>query len=304
MARPVISKWAGVLFRRQLNAVLDWLEAEVSGDIARAEDVVLSTYGDTVSVSEKAKHLNKWGDNNSVGTSWETIMSLQGSETNETFVSTNLIDSVSSSDAADTSLTITIEGHTIDGSGNLTFAVQDVTTDASDGRTKVTLSTPLARATRAYVKNSGTFNSPQSAPAGNIYIYDDTDGITNGVPNTAAATKMMLDIGYTQSEKCATTISATDYWFISYFSAAISDASPTAGLITCRIERRDVANGGVWRPMGRDIILVAGGQGGVIEFSPYLIVPKNHDIRVRAQTDTGTAEIHAEVGGYLAEVQT
>lgn len=302
MARPLITEWSGILFKRQLNNVLDWLEVEVMSDIAQAERVVLSTYGDTVSVESKGKNLNKFGTNSTVGSSWETIAQLQGTEANETFVSTNIIDAVSSSDAGDTSLTISTEGFVIDGSGNLTFTTQDVTTDASDGRTPVALTTPLARITRAYVKASGTFDSPQTEPAGTVYFYDDTGGATNGVPNTASATKMVLEAGFSQSEKCATAISQSDYWFIKYLSVSIGDASPTATIVTCRIEVRDVANGGVWRPLGRDIILVAGDQGVTLVFSPHLIVAKNHDIRVRAETDTGTAEIHAELGGYLAAI--
>lgn len=302
MSRPLITEWNGILFKRQLNDVLDWLEVEVMSDIAHAERVVLSTYGDTVSVEDKAKNLNKFGTNDSVGTSFETVGQFQGTVANETFVSTDLIDTVSSSSASDTSLTLTIEGHTIDGSGNLTFVVQSVTTDASDGRTAVSLGTPLARASRAYVANSGTFGSPQSTPVGILYVYDNADGATNGVPNTAAATKLLIQAGETQTEKCATSVSSSDYWFISYLSATIGDASPTANIVTCRIERRDVANGGAWRPLGRDVVLVAGGQGADLEFSPFLIVPKNHDVRVRALTDTGTAEVHAEIGGYLALV--
>lgn len=301
MSRPTITEWSGVLFQRQLRAVLDWLEVEVGSDIAHAERAVLSTYGDTVSVEAKAKSLNKFGDNDSVGTSFETIMSLQGSEINETLVATNIIDSIVSSSASDTSQTIRIEGHTIDGSGNLTFSAQDA---VLNGQTEVTLTTPLARATRAYVKNSGTFNTTPSALVGQVSIYDNTGGVSaGGVPTVAAATKLIIYAGGTQSEKCATAISATDYYFVSYFSANIGDASPTAGIVDVRIEVRDVANGGPWRPLGRDIILVPGIYAPPSAFNPYLIVPKNHDVRARAKTDTGTAEVHAEFGGYLAAIQ-
>ena len=155
-------------------------------------------------------------------------------------------------------MTFNLECHTIDGSGNLTFVTQSATLDASDGRTEVTLPTPVARVNRLYLAASGTFDSPQSVPAGNIYVYDNTDGITAGVPNTAAATKLLLPAGETQSEKAATSVSSVDYWFISALSAGVSEGTPTAGEVIFRMETRDVENGGVWRPMGRDLVAVIG----------------------------------------------
>lgn len=274
---------------------------ETGTDIAQAERVVLGTFGDTVSVSAKAKNLNKFGRNLSVGTTFETVAELQGTTANETFVTTNIIDSLSSDSASDTTQTITLEGHTVDGSGNLTFATQDVTIN---GQTKVTLATPLARATRAFVKRTGTFGSTPAALVGNVYIYDDTDGISAGVPVTAAATKVLILAGETQSAKAATTISSSDYWFISSFGAGIGNAGGAADRVTVRMETRDVANGGAWRPMGREIVLIIGDENPVPEqFSPYLIVPKNHDWRIRAKTNASTAEVFAEANGYLAAVQ-
>jgi hypothetical protein len=269
-----------------------------------AERVVETTFGDRVSAWNKGKRLNKFGRNRVVGTSYETVAEFQGATANETFVPTNLIDSISSSAAGDTGLTYTIEGHTIDGSGSLTFVIQDATTDGTDGRTEVALATPLARATRLYLKASGTFDSPQTAHSGTIYVYDNTDGITNGVPDTDAATKILLLPGEAQSEKGSTSISSNDYWFISHLSAGIGDAGGSAGLVTVRMETLDVANGGVWRPMGREIVLTVGDQNPPpFEFDPYLIVPKNHDWRIRAKTDTNTAEVFAEAGGFLASVR-
>lgn len=279
---------------------------EVSSDfdIRQAEAVVLSTYGDTVSVAAKGKNLNKFGRTLNADADVRTTVALfQGSEVNETFVSTNLIDSIVSDAAADTSLTYTIEGHTIDGSGNLTFVSQDATTNASDGRTEVTLTTPLARAARMYLKNSGTFNSPQTAATGNIYVYDNTDGITAGVPNTAAATKLMLSAGATQSSKCATSISSTDYWFISGAEFSITGGGP-ASEVEFQLEIRDVANGGVWRPIGLEESLEAGAQvSGQVSFRPFLIVPKNHDVRMIAVSNANNTEVTADIQGYLAAVQ-
>lgn len=288
------------------TSALDALTARVaaleeSALIGIAENEVLTTYGDTVSVSAKGKSLNKFGDNHTVGSAYETIMELQGTESNETYVSTNAIDYVVSSSGSDTQ-TITLEGHTIDASGNLTFTTQDVTLT---GQTPAALTTPLARANRAFIKNSGTFNSPQAAFVGDMYVYDSSaaGGTTAGVPNTASATKLIIEATEVQTEKAATSISQSDYWFISYFSAAIGDAGASANFVTVTIEKRDVKNGGTWRPFGREIVLIPNATGKLFTFAPYLIVPPNHDVRARAKTDTNTAEVHAEFGGFLAAVQ-
>ena len=310
-----IRRGVGRHFDTNLNAMLEELFGAMT--ITHAEQVAVSSYataianaaslqGSTasgVSVSEKAKNLNKFGRNNAVGTSFETVGEYQGTTANETFVSTNLIDSISSDDQLnDVGITLTVEGHTVDGSGNLTFVIQNATLDGTDARTKVALTTPLARATRLYVANSGTFDSPQAVPTGNIYVYDDTDGVTAGVPTTAAATKVMIIAGETQSEKCATSISYQDFWFIETISAAISTATGPTNIVTVRAEIRDVFNGGVWRPIGRDITLHDGLNGRSFKYDPLLIVPPNHDVRLRAKTDAGSSGVYGSIQGYLAIV--
>ena len=286
------------IIQRLVEAVRELQEESEVGRISQAEAVVLSTYGDTVSVADKKKNLNKFGTNSTVGTSFETVAQFQGAVANETYVSTNIIDSIVSSDAADTQ-TIVVEGHTIDGSGNLTFVIQEATLN---GQTEVPLTTPLARCTRMYVANSGTFDSPQAAIAGTVVVYDNTDGITSGVPNTDAAVKCLIEAGFTQSEKCATAISLTDYWFITDFEAGLGDAGGAANRVTFRLEARDIANGGVFRPLGRDIVVNVGQNGVSFRFDPLGIVPKNHDVRVVAKCDSNTAEVFGEIQGVLAKI--
>lgn len=270
-----------------------------SFEISHAINEVFSTYGDVVSVWEKAKSLREFGRNATVGTSFETIAEFQGTTANETFVTTNIVDSIVSSSSSDTSQTIVIEGHTVDGSGNLTFVSQEA---VLTGQTEVTLTTPLARVTRAYVKSSGTFGTTPAALVGTVYIYDNTGGISSGVPVTPAATKITISAGQTQSQKCATSISSTDYYFIENFAADIGVTGGSAVRVECLIEIRDIFNGGVWRPIGRNIELTVGQNGVVQKFNPLLIVPKNHDIRVVAKTNANTAEVTAQFSGYLAIV--
>lgn len=279
-------------FQRELVSTTDPL-------VLYTQDAVSSTYGDTVSVAAKGKVLNKFGLNSSVGTSFETVAEFQGSTSNETFVSTNIIDSIVSSSTSDTSQTIVVEGHTIDVNGNLTFVIQEA---SLNGRTEVTLSTPLARANRAYVKASGTFNSTPSDLVGTVSIYDNTDGIANGVPNTDTATKLLISPGENGTQKASTSISKDDYWFVSSFGAGIGVSGGNASRVILRLETRDVPNGGAWRSLTREIALGINSPSVSILIDPYLIVPKSHDFRVRAKTDSDTAEVYAEVAGYLASI--
>lgn len=180
--------------------------------IQQATNVIYSIYGDVVSVQDKKKSLNKFGTTASVGTTFKTIMSFQGSETRITYPSTNTINSIISSNAGDTDKTYVYEGHTIDGSGNLAFVSDEVTTDGTSGQTRVALPTAVRGVTRAYLKASGTFNSPQTVQSGIISFYDNTDGDNgSGVPTDAADVSLRLLAGETQSEKAATTVSQNDY---------------------------------------------------------------------------------------------
>ena len=256
-----------------------------------------TSYGDVVRY--KGKSLNKFGSNQDVGTSRETVAQFQGATANEAFVTTNIIDSISSSSASDTTQTVVIEGHTIDEVGNLTFVSQEA---IIAGQTKVTLTTPMARANRMYVKSSGTFGTTPAALVGTVYCYDDTDGISAGVPVTAAATKVLIIAGKTQSEKAATSISSKDYWIITRFSAVAADASGPTGFATVQMETRDIVNGGAWRPLGREFIVFPAAVGPTREFTPLIIVPKNHDWRVVAFCNAGSSIVEADAEGYLATI--
>lgn len=270
--------------------------------IADALNRIYADYGVAVSVKNKAKALNKFGKKTGVSTSFETIMSFQGSETRLTYPSTNAINSIISTSAADTSKTYVIEGHTIDLSGNLTFVSQDATTNASSGQTRAALTTPMRDVTRAYLKPSGVFNSPQTVQAGIISFYDNTNGDNgSGVPTTASAVSLRLLAGETQSQKAATSVSSTDFWLIKALSIAVEDASPSANFVTFRMVIRDVANGGVFRPLGRDYVAYPDGpQPGRVPQDPIRVVPRNHDWEILAKTDTGTADVFAEAEGNLA----
>ena len=152
--------------------------------IKYAESVILSTYGDSVSVDRKSKVLIKFGRNEDIDTgSDETVWVLGG---HEVYQAGNTIDTVSSSSALDTG-SVTIEGHTVDGNGDFTFVVQSATLD---GQNKVTLTTPLARASRLYNTGSTDFN-------GSVYVYRDTS-ITSGTPDDLSFAHLEADLDNNQ----------------------------------------------------------------------------------------------------------
>lgn len=263
--------------------------------IAQAEREILSTYGDTVSVEQKAKSLLKFGKNTSLAsgvseTVWETA-SIHG-VANETYVTTNAIDTISSSNAGDTQ-DVYIEGHTVSGTGanaQFTFVSQTATLN---GQSKVTLATPLARVSRAYDASATAF-------AGSIQIYEDTT-VSGGVPTDTSKIHLTIDGagGETQSFKAATTFSNSDYAIVTGGYAAIN--RKTSASVDFTLEVRPV--GGVFRPAGGRIALNSSGQSVMqVLFDPYVIVPKNADMRVVATSDTNNVEVDASFQAYLASV--
>lgn len=247
-----------------------------------AENQIYQTFGDRVSVVDKAKTLRKFGRNTAVGSTFETIWQRGG---NETYVTSNLIDTISSSDAGDTQ-SVVIEGHTIS-NGLLTFSTQTATLN---GQNKVTLTTPLARMTRLY--NNGTTDF-----AGIIYGYEDST-ISAGVPSDASKVHIQVSQG-NQSEKASTSISNSDYYILTSVETFVfTKTSESAEFIG---EMRQVASTPkAWR---RVYSTVASNQGAVIEyFDPPFIVPRNYDIRVRAKSDGTSIDVGAAFNGYLAKV--
>lgn len=245
----------------------------------------------------KPKSLIKFGRTaNADDGTQTTVAEFQGSVVNETFATSNSIDSIVSSSGSDTE-TVTVEGHTVDGSGNLTFVVQTATLT---GQTAVTLGTPLYRATRAY-NAAGTFASPASDLVGNVYVYDATEatGITAGVPDVATATKVMIGAGRQQSEKCATAISQHDAWLITGISTGISRA--TGGTADVDIDVQIQESGGVFRNTPIEIELRTAATATLyVPCIPFLIAPPNSDIRMVATADTNDTVVSGAINGYLA----
>ncbi len=252
--------------------------------IKHAISIIEDTYGDVVSVDAKKKDLLKFGARTTVGTGWETVMTAQGSETEETMLTANSITTVVSSASGDNGKQLTLEYHTYS-AGALTFGTQNVTLDASDATTPVTLSTAVGRANRAY-------NIASSALTGNIYFYE-------GGTRTNANTHLVIPAGEQQTQKGQTAISNNDYWIITNISGSVTQKTSAWGEF--RLEIRP-ASGTYWRPISQNFG-VSDASGTVeILIEPYIIIPSNYDVRLAVRTNTGAVAVAGGFKGYLAIV--
>jgi hypothetical protein len=256
------------------------------GRLVQGEREIQATYGDYVSIDKKAKSLIKFGKSASLSVnSFETIWTVGG---HEVYVSDNTIAYVSSSNALDVQ-EVTIEGHTVTGTGfdqEFTFVTQNVTLN---GQTPVALDTPLARTSRMYNNNGQEL-------VGRIVVYENTT-VVGGVPSDA--TKIHLDIpaGFQSSFKAATTFSKEDYYLITGAYGAVSLKQSAA--VDFYIEIRDAG-----KTFRQSALFTASSAGGAfnIELDPCIIVPKNADVRITCETSSNNAVAFGVFRGYLAKV--
>ena len=251
--------------------------------ILAAINEVQKSAGVAISVASKGKALLKFGRNKVVGTSGATLQEFLAGETDETYLSDNLITHYASSNAGDT-VSGVIEGHTIS-SGLLSFVTQTFTVA---GQTKTALATPLARATRAYI--TGATNL-----AGILYFSTDVS-YTAGVP--ASNAHLIVDgvDSHNQSEKCSTSLSATDYWLVTSIYGNV--LKKTAAYADIELQSRTIGN--VFRT--RTTFGASNVAGGRIEFDPLLILPANSDVRLRAIADGANTDVSGGIEGHLAAV--
>jgi hypothetical protein len=256
------------------------------GKLVQAEREIQATFGDVVSIDKKAKSLIKFGKSASLPIgSFQTIWTVGG---NEVYVSDNTITHVSSSSALDTQ-EVTIEGHTVSGTGfdqEFTFVVQNVITT---GQTPVALTTPLARTSRMYNNNGQEL-------VGRVVVYEDTP-VVGGIPSDQ--TKIHLDIptGFQSSFKAATTFSNEDYYILTGAYGAVSLKQTAA--VDFYLEVR--LPGRTFRQVA---LFTASSSGGAfnVEFDPSIIIPKNSDVRLRCESSSNNAVAFGVFKGYLAKV--
>lgn len=257
------------------------------GRLVQAEREIYQTFGDVVSIDDKAKSLIKFGKSAALSTNRETVWTVGG---NETYVSTNAIDTISSSAIGDVER-ILLECHTVTGTGEdqqFTFLIQEVDLN---GQNKVTLPTPVARVSRVY-NNNGT------PLVGTVYVYEDT-AIVAGVPTDKTKIHAQIPAGFQQSFKAATTFSNEDYYILTGGFGSVTYKQSAA--VNFYLEFRQA--GKVFRE-GAAVSANSAGGAWQIELDPAIIIPKNADVRVTCQTDTQGAEVYASFKGYLAKVIT
>ncbi len=257
-------------FRRKVLDYLEYLEFGPMSALAEAE--IFRAYGDTVSVSDTAKSITKFGRYEDLNATAQTVQSLGGSET---YVATNAIDSIVSSSGSDTE-TIQIQGHTIAG-GVFTEVTQ---TKVLTGTTPATLDTPLARVQR--IRNNGS-----TSLVGAVKVYD-LDG----------ADYIQIPAGSNQSFKASMTVADGEYLLITNFMCSVTKR--TSAVVDYEIQVRDV--GSVFRPQLR-MSLGSGSQNtDQIALNPYLIVKPNSDIRVVAVSSATATSVDASFQGIYAAI--
>lgn len=234
-------------------------------------------YSHKVSLTQKRKTLRKWGRNPDVDTVGPELVWRAGDIEVLPPSGTNPINRVASTDAADTG-DVLIEGHVDDGSGNLTFSTQTVTLN---GLTPVALSPSLARANRLVNRSGVSFAGDISVyESGNSEVHTFADGLVAVEPN--------------QSEKCATSISQVDYWFITSFWADVRRATSAVVDLYLQVREKD----GVFRTQLERTVSTTGSNATQQITTPIIIRP-NSDVRVLCQTTANNTAVYAAMAGPL-----
>lgn len=260
----------------------------ISPELAAVQREIYNSFGDRVDFVRRAKSLIKFGRATTGGSANVPIqVSTLG---NETYVSTNIIDTVSSSSGSD-AVDVIIEGHTVNGTGfnaEFTFKVQTATVN---GQNKVTLATPLARCSRIY-------NAGATELVGAVYVYQDS-AITAGVPDDLTLAHAEIPAGDNQTFKAATTIDNADYFAVTKMDFGVARGGGASVAVDFEVQIRRV--GGVFRPVLTSTVTKEAGSTSITAL-PYFVVPKNADIRVVATSSGTSTPVRAIFSGYLASV--
>jgi len=240
----------------------------------------------SVTAKGKGKSVLKFGKNDDLGTSKETVWNQGGFEV---FPTTNAIDTFSSSSGSDTGV-FTVEGHTVSGTGadaKFTLVVQEVTLA---GQTAAPLTTPLARVQRGFNSNGVSF-------VGDVYVYE-ADTVTAGVPQTADKIHMKILAGENQSYKACITTADDEVAFITGLSVAV-DKKQTA-VVDFELEVQKP--GGVFLPKFRVSASTTGSNSFYQPVTPFLIVENNCEVRITAVSSASGTEVNAEFSAVMAEI--
>jgi hypothetical protein len=264
-----------VFLRRRLTPVLEQAEAQI-----------YKQFGANVSFQKAARTFRVIGARSNLGTTDAQIANLP--QAKETYLTTNDIDTVSSSSASDTAVVLTISYLTISG-GVFTPGVQTVTLN---GQNKVLLDVPCARIETVF--NLGTV-----AAIGDVYIYED-DTITAGVPDTDALVHDRIDPLFQRNAKGSITVPDNEFCVVTNVLASV--LKKQAASVDVHAEFRTppgtVFNRGI--PLGLDTV---GTNFIHLTLDPPEILPPNSDNRFSAQSSVAGTEVSLSLRGYASAVR-
>lgn len=260
--------------------------------IRQVYEQVQDQFGDIILVEPEVIFKFGANSNNAANTAFTVEAFQSTTQYREVYATSNTVDSLVSSSAADTGITINVQGQTI--ANNLfTYNSQSV---ILNGQTPVAFNPPLARVTRL-INESGT------ELQGNVYAYDSAaaGGVTAGVPNTPAATKTMISAGRQRTRKGANAFASTNYFILTQFFGSINRG--TAAEADFYIEARQL--GKVFQPITGTTTIVSG-TGSKPNFlhtyDPPIVIPKNSDVRSTVVGSNNNISVTTGFNGYVARI--
>lgn len=255
------------------------------GRLVQAEREIYNIFGDVTSIDLKAKSLIKFGKSADLAAdTLETVWTVGG---HEVYVTDNTITHISSSNASDNQA-IFIEGHTVTGTGansQFTFLTQVATLN---GQTPVELNIPLARVSHIY-------NNGSTELQGRVVVYENTT-VVGGIPSDATKIHIDIPVGLQGSFKGATTFSDEDYLVITGGFGSVSKKQDAA--VDFYLEVRKA--GGVF--VQQAAVSASSGGSWEVELDPAVIVPRNADVRITAETSSNGAVVFGVFKGYISKV--
>lgn len=255
-------------------------------DFAAAE--IYSSYGHKVRINRKSLH--KYGENTAVGTSEELIVPWGVSPTNAYRASTNAVDTMSSSSAADTSVPVYYEAMELQSDGTWKFFSTTQNLDASNGQTKVTLTRPGIRVTRI-----------RTTAVGNVYFYADTT-ITAGVPDDTDLIHNQSVADDSTTMTAATSVASNNYFIMTQAWAELGKASGTAAAdIRIRVANigDSVLGDGFYTDEKGTCTL---DKEYLHDFHPFKIIKPKSDLVLTATSSSGTLDVKAGFRGFFADI--
>ena len=263
----------------------------VNEKLERAAAEIYATYGHIVKLNRKS--LRKYGRNEAVGTTaggFDINSFNTGSYQNETHLLTNSIDSLSSSAIADTNVPVYLEGMTIDTNNELRFISQVVNTDASSGRTRVAIPTPMCECTRA-----------RAVATDEIWIYENT-ALTNGKPTDVTKIHNQVVQRSRTSLKAGTAIARNNYFILLGQWATLGRASGSAAA-DISIFQSTIGDGVLGNEFFERVVWsISPGSPTEGPGIDYAIIQPNTRIVSRAQSSSGTLDIKAGFYGVFVDI--